>query len=176
MYQTAVISATTLSRIAGPVCITRVAMRPAKSFWKNDHDLAHDVPVALPADPVRDVGGDRLVGDQRLGHHRDRARDQQHECHQQKQRPEFLEQLVRRVRRQQGDDAPDEHRDHGVEQRDHETGGEQRQNSRLRLARIMPIEREQARRRLRALRRLRGFQLPLEKSEHGALNNMAETG
>ncbi len=35
MYQTAVRSATRLSRIAGPVCITRLAMRPAKSFWKN---------------------------------------------------------------------------------------------------------------------------------------------
>ena len=38
MYQTPVISATTVSRIAGPVCITRFAMRPAKSFWKNAHD------------------------------------------------------------------------------------------------------------------------------------------
>ena len=34
MYQTAVSSATRLSRIAGPVCMTRLAMRPAKSFWK----------------------------------------------------------------------------------------------------------------------------------------------
>ena len=38
MNQTAVSSDTRLSRIAGPVCITRVAMRPAKSFWKNAHD------------------------------------------------------------------------------------------------------------------------------------------
>ena len=38
MNQTAVSSETRLSRMAGPVCITRVAMRPAKSFWKNDHD------------------------------------------------------------------------------------------------------------------------------------------
>ena len=38
MYQTPVISATTVSRIAGPVCITRLAMRPAKSFWKNAQD------------------------------------------------------------------------------------------------------------------------------------------
>ncbi len=35
MYQTAVISAVKVSRIDGPVCITRLAMRPAKSFWKN---------------------------------------------------------------------------------------------------------------------------------------------
>ena len=38
MNQTAVSSETRLSRIAGPVCITRVAMRPAKSFWKKAHD------------------------------------------------------------------------------------------------------------------------------------------
>ena len=38
MYQTLVISATSVSRIAGPVCITRLAMRPAKSFWKKAQD------------------------------------------------------------------------------------------------------------------------------------------
>ncbi len=38
MYQTPLISATTVSRIAGPVCITRLAIRPAKSFWKNAQD------------------------------------------------------------------------------------------------------------------------------------------
>jgi hypothetical protein len=38
MYQTAVSSATRLSRTAGPVCITLLAMRPAKSFWKNAQD------------------------------------------------------------------------------------------------------------------------------------------
>ena len=35
MYQAASNDITTLSRIAGPVCSTRLAMRPAKSFWKN---------------------------------------------------------------------------------------------------------------------------------------------
>jgi hypothetical protein len=35
MYQTAVIMETRLCAIAGPVCITLLAMRPAKSFWKN---------------------------------------------------------------------------------------------------------------------------------------------
>ena len=34
MYQTALVPATTLSRRAGPVCMIRLAMRPAKSFWK----------------------------------------------------------------------------------------------------------------------------------------------
>ena len=34
-YQIAVTEATRLSRTAGPVCITRLEMRPAKSFWKN---------------------------------------------------------------------------------------------------------------------------------------------
>jgi hypothetical protein len=35
MYQTARMLAITLSRSACAVCITRFAMRPAKSFWKN---------------------------------------------------------------------------------------------------------------------------------------------
>ncbi len=35
MYQTALVAETTLSRSDGPVCITRLAIRPAKSFWKN---------------------------------------------------------------------------------------------------------------------------------------------
>ncbi len=34
-YHTALVACTTLSRRLGPVCITRLAMRPAKSFWKN---------------------------------------------------------------------------------------------------------------------------------------------
>jgi hypothetical protein len=34
MYQTALVAETMLSRRLGPVCMTRVAMRPAKSFWK----------------------------------------------------------------------------------------------------------------------------------------------
>ncbi len=35
MYQTARMLAMTLSRKALAVCMTRLAMRPAKSFWKN---------------------------------------------------------------------------------------------------------------------------------------------
>ncbi len=35
MYQAASKVITRLSRSAGPVCRTRLAMRPAKSFWKN---------------------------------------------------------------------------------------------------------------------------------------------
>src|SRR3954452_8260799 len=38
MYQTADSKETRLSRIDGPVCITRLAMRPAKSFWKKLQD------------------------------------------------------------------------------------------------------------------------------------------
>src|ERR1700719_3361473 len=38
MYHTPVMRATSDSRTAGPVWITREAMRPAKSFWKNAHD------------------------------------------------------------------------------------------------------------------------------------------
>ena len=127
MYQTAVSSATTLSRIAGPVCITRLAMRPAKSFWKNAHDWRTTCQWLCQRMRFETLAAIAWLAISVLGHHRGGTRDQQHECHQQKQRPEFLEQLVRRVGRQQGHDAPDEHRDHGVEQGDHETGGKQAQ-------------------------------------------------
>ena len=46
------------------------------------------------------------------------------------------------------DDAADEDRDHGVEQRDREAGDEQRGEQPLRLRGEMPIERHQPRRRL----------------------------
>jgi hypothetical protein len=36
MYQSASTICTADSRNEVPVCITRLAMRPAKSFWKND--------------------------------------------------------------------------------------------------------------------------------------------
>ena len=36
MYQTVLIETTMLSRSDGPVCMTRLAIRPAKSSWKND--------------------------------------------------------------------------------------------------------------------------------------------
>ena len=35
MYQTVVIVAVSVVRTEGAVCITRLEMRPAKSFWKN---------------------------------------------------------------------------------------------------------------------------------------------
>ncbi|WP_315855139.1 hypothetical protein [Chenggangzhangella methanolivorans] len=38
MCQSASTVCTMLSRSAGPVCITLVAMRPAKSFWKKPQD------------------------------------------------------------------------------------------------------------------------------------------
>src|SRR5438874_1818769 len=37
MYQMPRIDRTALSRNAGPVCMTRAAIRPAKSFWKKVH-------------------------------------------------------------------------------------------------------------------------------------------
>ena len=35
MYQTVVMVAVSVARTDGPVCMTRLEMRPAKSFWKN---------------------------------------------------------------------------------------------------------------------------------------------
>ena len=167
MNQTAVSSATRLSRIAGPVCMTRVAMRPAKSFWKNAQDCAHDVPVVLPADAVGDVGGDRLVHHQMLGDEGERAQHQQHGGHAGKHRPGLgAAESPASVLGDQRHDLADEHRDGDVEQRDDKADGEQAEEQALRLAGEMPIERHQPGRRHRLLGDRRGLQQAFEKAEH----------
>src|SRR5262249_29170304 len=167
MYQTLVSSATSVSRIAGPVCITRLAMRPAKSFWKNAHDwrttyqwFCH----RMRFDTLAEIAWFAI----RFCVERDRTRNQQHHRHSKQMRPEFREQLVRRARRDQGDDAPHEHGNGRIEQRDHQAGREQRREQALRLAGEMPEERDEARRRRRLLRWMVGWlQQPLEERKHG---------
>ena len=61
--------------------MTRLAMRPAKSFWKKRPALAHHMPMALPADQVGEPRRDRLVGDQVLQQQRGGPHDQQHQRH-----------------------------------------------------------------------------------------------
>jgi len=63
---------------------------------------------------------DTLVRDQVLRGERKRPRDQQHQRHSQEMRPEFREQLVRRARRDQRDDAAHEYGDGRIEQRHHQ--------------------------------------------------------
>ena len=128
--------------------------------------LAHHIPVVLPADTVRDIGRYRLIGHEVLRGERERPQHQQHQCHAEQVRPEFLEQLVRLVRRDERHDAADEHRNHGVEQRDHETGSEQAKQQAARLPGEMPIERHQPGRRLGLSGRGSRFQRPLEYGKH----------
>ena len=130
MYQTPVISATSVSRIAGPVCITRLAMRPAKSFWKNAQDWRTTYQWFCQRMRFDDVGGDRLVGDQVLRRQRERPRDQQHHRHAERDAARmsansssgWLAVISVTMR-------PDEHRDGRIEQRDHEAGREQRRRT-----------------------------------------------
>ena len=72
------ISATMVSRIAGPGLHHAVGDAAGEVVLEERPGLAHHVPVVLPADAVRDVGGDRLVGEQVLRCERGRAHDQQH--------------------------------------------------------------------------------------------------
>ena len=63
-YQTAVTDATRLSRTAGPVCITRLEMRPAKSFWKNAQLCRTTCQWLCQRIRLVNGAGDRLVGDE----------------------------------------------------------------------------------------------------------------
>src|SRR5262249_32235348 len=82
-------------------------------------------------------------------------------------RPELREQLVRRPRRDQRDDAPHEYRDGRIKERDHQPGGEQSGEQALRLAGEMPEKRDEAGRRRRLLGWIGGLQQPLEARKHG---------
>ena len=93
MYQTALIAATTLSRNAGPVCMTRLAMRPAKSFWKNVQLCRTTCQWFCQRIMLVKPGRDRLVGDEVLRQQRQRPHDQQHRRH--------AERAAARLRRQQ---------------------------------------------------------------------------
>jgi hypothetical protein len=58
--------------------MTRLAMRPAKSFSNQPDGLAQDVAVRAPADQRAEIGQDRVVQEQRLKAEDQRA-DQQDE-------------------------------------------------------------------------------------------------
>ena len=134
--------------------------------------LPHHVPMALPADQVADIGRDRLVGDHALRGHGERPRHQQHHRHAGEQGPIIGHQPFRPACGQQRDDAADEHRDHRIEQRDHEAGDEQRGQQPLRLAGKVPIERHQRGRRLGGRRQRCGLEHALQEGEHRAISQM----
>ena len=135
-----------VSRSAGPVCITRLAMRPAKSFWKNAHDLAHHVPVVCQRIRLVTLAAIAWLASRFCVTMRERPRDQQHDRHAEPAACQCsANSVARRRRRHQRDDAADENRNRRVEQRDDEAGDEQRGEQALGLAREVPIERRAAR-------------------------------
>ena len=117
--------------------------------------LPHHVPVALPADQVRETGGDRLVRDQALQQKGTRPHQQEDERHAKELRPGLRQQRARRMVRDQRHHAPDEDRDRRVERSHHEAREEQRHHQPARLPRVMPIKRRKPRRR-RGVGRERG--------------------
>ena len=169
MYQTAVSSATRLSRIAGPVCITRLAMRPAKSFWKNAQlwrttcqwlcqrirfdTLAAIAWLAMMFCAVS-ASGRRTSSTRPIP-----ARIGQN----------VANRVFGPARRDQGDDAAHEDRDQRIEQREREAGREQPGEQAFGLARIVPIERDQPGRRLGMRGRGGRRQQPFEQGKHGRL-------
>ena len=105
MYQTLVSIATSVSRIAGPVCITRLAIRPAKSFWKNAQDWRTTYQwfcQRMRFDTLAEIAwlASRFCVVSAIGRAISSTSAMPSEM-----RPEFREQLVRRARRDQRDDA-----------------------------------------------------------------------
>ncbi len=121
--------------------------------------------MVLPADQVGEAGRERLVGDEILREDRERAQEQQHAGHQDELRHRLAQQFVRLVRADQRDDAAEEERDGGVEQRDREPGREQAEDEAARLAHVMPVEARQAFRRRAWRHRAGGLQQALEDPE-----------
>ena len=161
-------SATRLSRIAGPVCITRLAMRPAKSFWKNAQDwrttcqwFCQRMRLATLAAIAWFIS--RCCATKASGRSTSSTAAMPSE-----HRPGLGEQRLPAcvcvisvttwpMKTGIGD----------VEQRDDEAGREQRDEQALGLAGEVPIERDEARRRLgRAPGTAVGLQRSFEQAEH----------
>ena len=165
MYQTALVPATTLSRRAGPVCMIRLAMRPAKSFWKKVQLWRTTCQWLCQRIRLVRLGGDGLVGDQGLQQQGHGPQHQQHGDHAQQLRPGLAQQRSRLVVGDQRDDAADEDRNGRIQHRHQEAGHEQRADEPARLARVMPIEGDEPRRRHRILRRRRRLEEALEEAK-----------
>ena len=133
--------------------------------------LPHHMPVALPADQVGDIGRDALIGNDVLRGQRQRTQHDQHHRHPEQQVPGLREQGGRVARCDEGHDAADEDRNGDVEQSDDEAGHEQRGEQPFRLARKMPVEGSQRRRRLRVVRQHRRLQRLFKPLKHETSKN-----
>src|SRR5262245_40840702 len=142
MYQTLVSSATSVSRIAGPVCITRFAIRPAKSFWKNAQDwriryqwFCH----LIRFDTLAEIAwlAIRFCAVSASGRAISSTNAMPRRCGQ-----NFANSSWGLARSDQGNDPSHEHGNRRVEQRHHQPGGEQCSEQALRLAGEVPEERD----------------------------------
>jgi hypothetical protein len=110
--------------------------------------LPHHVPVALPADEARRPGYQRVVPDRDVGEDGERAHEQHERHHAREQRPLLRERLLPVGRFHERDQPADEQRDHRVEERHREAGGEHGPVPALGLPHEVPVEGDERLRRL----------------------------
>src|SRR5213592_911345 len=147
MYQTARMLAITLSRNALAVCMTRLAMRPAKSFWKNGQFcrttcqwLCQRIMLVTP--------GISAFWRINMSARLERA-DEEHESHHAgEQGPLRVESRLAVDGLHQRNQLPYEHRDHRVDQRHGQAGHEHKRVPALGLAHEVPVKGDESRRRL----------------------------
>jgi hypothetical protein len=132
-----------LSRSELAVCMTRFAMRPAKSFWTKRPALPHDMPVTLPPDQAGGARYQCVVPDRHVEEYRERPHDEHESDHAEQHRHRGLERR-RPIRRfHQRHEPRYEQRYHGIEQRNGEARREHRRVPTFGLPDEVPIERDQ---------------------------------
>ncbi len=99
--------------------------------------------MALPADERGRAGNERVVADRHVAQHDERAHDEHEADHAEQERPLAGERAHAVGRLHERDQAADEERDDGVEQRDEQARREHRAVPALRLANEVPVERDQ---------------------------------
>ena len=135
---------TTLSRSAGPVCMTRAAMRPAKSFWKNVQPcrttcqwFCQRTRLVSPGTRIRlaTISCAKCAAGRKI---RNSAAISS-SC------PPASRQIASgSVDDDQRDDAADRYRDQRIDDRDAEPGHEQRRDRPRDLPHEMPVEAQRA--------------------------------
>src|SRR5262249_54761130 len=109
--------------------------------------LAHDVPVALPADQAGGARYQRVLADRDVDQYHERAEDEYKRDHAEQQRPLLPERRGPVDGFHQRHELADEYRDHGVDQRDGEARDEHERIPALSLAREVPVKGDQPGRR-----------------------------
>jgi hypothetical protein len=156
--------------------MTRLAMRPGKVVLEERPALPHHVPVALPADQAGCAGDQRVLPqrDVREDHQRPHQENQAH--HTGEHRPLSRQRGLSVERFHERHQLADEYRDGGVDQGHGETGDEHERVPALGLAHEVPVEREQARRRLARTRAGRPANARLKIFEHDPWSTRRDRG